>query len=240
MKAVRFNFHQSTANYRNPTGFNQRPSYPLPPFSTVIGMVHNLCEFTSYHPMQVGIKGKYEATNTDLQTIYEFGNLKFDAKRHHFSFLGTNSKDQQINIGVTRGLAEVELLWNINLSIVIAPEDEEDIQHIFKSLSNPREYPSLGRREDIGALSDVELIDIELTFLEEELEIEYPGWIPPSLKSGTTFLLNKDYTIVEYRKNKKIRNFNKVSAAISTGSITLQPGTPLYMINGEEDVTFLF
>lgn len=240
MKAVRFSFHQSNANYRNPIGFSQRPSYPLPPFSTVIGMVHNLCEFTSYHPMQVGIKGNYETKNTNLQKIYEFGNLQFDQKRHNFSFQGTNTKGQEVAIGVTNGLAKVELLWGINLSIVICPDDFSDIDHIYESLSNPREYPSLGRREDIGSIMNVEIIDVDLVFTEEETKIDYPGWVPIGIGSGTIFELNKDYKIVEPRKNKKMRQFNKVKTAISTGEVALAPGTPVFKINGQEDYTFLF
>ncbi len=32
-------------NYRVPTSFQLKESYPLPPYSTVIGMVHSLCNF---------------------------------------------------------------------------------------------------------------------------------------------------------------------------------------------------
>lgn len=40
MKVIRVKLHQETANYRVPASHGFRESYPLPPFSTTIGMVH--------------------------------------------------------------------------------------------------------------------------------------------------------------------------------------------------------
>ena len=34
-------------------------TYPLPPYSTVIGAIHKACSYTEYHPMQISIQGKY-------------------------------------------------------------------------------------------------------------------------------------------------------------------------------------
>ena len=51
MKVIRVKLHQETANYRVPASHGFRESYPLPPISTVIGMVHYLCDFHEYHPV---------------------------------------------------------------------------------------------------------------------------------------------------------------------------------------------
>ena len=47
-KAVRLKLYQSMANYKKPTSFQLKETYPLPPYSTVIGMVHNLCNYEEY------------------------------------------------------------------------------------------------------------------------------------------------------------------------------------------------
>ncbi|WP_086283955.1 CRISPR-associated protein Cas5 [Candidatus Enterococcus wittei] len=36
-----------------------RETYPLPPLSTVIGMVHKLCGYQEYESMDISIQGNY-------------------------------------------------------------------------------------------------------------------------------------------------------------------------------------
>ena len=56
MRAIRIQCFQNLVNYRKPTSFLIKETYPLPPYSTVIGMVHAACGFEQYHPMQVSIQ----------------------------------------------------------------------------------------------------------------------------------------------------------------------------------------
>ena len=44
MKGVRIEAYQNLVNYRKPTSFQLKESYPLPPYSTVIGMIHALVD----------------------------------------------------------------------------------------------------------------------------------------------------------------------------------------------------
>lgn len=59
MKALRLHLKQATANYRREETVKCRMTYPLPPYSTVIGALHKACGYTEYHPMQLSIQGKY-------------------------------------------------------------------------------------------------------------------------------------------------------------------------------------
>ena len=43
MKALRLVIHQSSANYKREETVDNKMTYPLPPFSTVIGALHNAC-----------------------------------------------------------------------------------------------------------------------------------------------------------------------------------------------------
>ncbi|MGJ0463700.1 CRISPR-associated protein Cas5, partial [Listeria monocytogenes] len=74
MKAIRVRLWQDLVNFKKPTSFQLKETYPLPPYSTVIGMVHTLCGFTSYHEMKISIQGKYFSKVNDLATRYEFKN----------------------------------------------------------------------------------------------------------------------------------------------------------------------
>ncbi len=59
MKAIRLHIKQNSANYRKEETIDCRMTYPLPPYSTVIGAIHKACGYTSYHPMQLSVQGKY-------------------------------------------------------------------------------------------------------------------------------------------------------------------------------------
>lgn len=59
MKAIRLHLKQNSANYRREETVNCRMTYPLPPYSTVIGALHKACGYTNYHPMQLSIQGKF-------------------------------------------------------------------------------------------------------------------------------------------------------------------------------------
>lgn len=66
MKAIRLHLKQNSANYRREETINCRMTYPLPPYSTVIGAIHNACGYTDYHDMKVSIQGKYGSLKTRL------------------------------------------------------------------------------------------------------------------------------------------------------------------------------
>lgn len=66
MKAIRLHLKQNSANYRREETVNCRMTYPLPPYSTVIGAIHKACGYTDYHDMKVSIQGKYGSLKTRL------------------------------------------------------------------------------------------------------------------------------------------------------------------------------
>jgi len=164
MKAIKLKLYQNMVNYKVPTSFQLKESYPLPPYSTVIGMVHSLCDFKEYKPMKISISGNYFSKVNDLYTRYEFKNGNpFEMGRHQLNVNG---------YGINRGVATAELLVDVNLTIHIIPEDqsEEFLNTIFEAFKYPREYPSLGRREDIVLIRDVKIVDVEKKEMEKDLE----------------------------------------------------------------------
>ena len=163
MKAIKLKLYQNMVNYKVPTSFQLKESYPLPPYSTVIGMVHSLCDFKEYKPMKISISGNYFSKVNDLYTRYEFKNGNpFETGRHQLNVNG---------YGINRGVATTELLVDVNLTIHIIPKDqsEEFLNTIFEAFKYPREYPSLGRREDIVLIKDVKIVDVEKKKLEKDL-----------------------------------------------------------------------
>lgn len=77
-EAIRLVLCQSSANYRRPETFENKMTYPLPPFSTVIGAVHKACGYTETHEMDVSIQGRYGSVNRRVYRDYNFLNSTFD------------------------------------------------------------------------------------------------------------------------------------------------------------------
>lgn len=217
MKAIRLKIFQNLVNYKLPTSFQLKETYPLPPYSTVIGMVHNACEFTEYVPMKVSVQGKYHSKVNDFATRYEFKpGMNFDKSRHQLNVDG---------FGIGRGVSTVELLSEVELLIHIVPENQEFVEEICEKLTYPHEYLSLGRREDLIVFGELpKIVEVEETELEEDLSIKnsYSAYIPIEILkeeavkigskegvkiSGTVYKLTKDYEIKNYGTAKSPKNF---------------------------------
>lgn len=89
LKAIRVELEQQLPNYRKPASFLVKESFPLPPYSTVIGMIHTACGFTEYHPMRISIQGNYASDVSDLAVLYNFGSKynEKEANRHQYKVL---------------------------------------------------------------------------------------------------------------------------------------------------------
>ncbi len=61
MKCLRIILTQSSANYRREETDINKMTYPLPPFSTVIGALHKACGYTETKNMNLSIQGSYES-----------------------------------------------------------------------------------------------------------------------------------------------------------------------------------
>ena len=181
-------------NYRKPTSFSIRETFPLPPYSTVIGMVHNLCGFTEYHPMKVGVQGTCRGIASDLFTRYSFSNRPYKDDRHWMKV-----PDGDNSIGLYRGLAHTELLCNVELILHIEPE-QNDFNTVWNGLNNPLVYPSLGRHEDLIDLEEIKIVDLHQA---DEVQTLRDIYIPLDLlkdpdnanMDGTIYSLSKEYEI---------------------------------------------
>ncbi|OQY09864.1 MAG: type I-B CRISPR-associated protein Cas5 [Marinitoga sp. 4572_148] len=248
MKAIKIKIEQETANYKIPTSFGLRETYPLPPYSTVIGMIHKLCDFTEYREMKLSIAGKYHSKTNDLYTRYEFKpGMKFEKGRHQL-------KIEEYDYGITRGIATTELLVNVELLIHIVPENESLLEVIENALKYPREYPSLGRREDLSIIREIKVVNFEKEILKRSIRKNYSYYIPEeyinTVKSnnkvsgikltGTRYLLNKNYTLqkIGNGKNAKIfRKWNKIKVLYNSNISVLRNNEAF--IDEENDVLFL-
>ncbi len=60
MAVLRLKLFQETACYKKPLAFKVSETYPLPPYSTVKGMLHALVDATEFIPMRISVQGTYD------------------------------------------------------------------------------------------------------------------------------------------------------------------------------------
>lgn len=195
-KAVRIIARQTLASYRKPSSFQIKETYPLPPYSTVIGMIHKACGFQEYIDMDISIQGDYFSKVNEFYTRYEFKPGFYEKGRHSIEV--TDSKNSR-STGLTAGPSNVELLFDVELIIHVIPKDEKLLQEIFEGMKKPKEYLSLGRHEDLIVIDKIDIVEIESKILDEDFLLRNDAYVPKDSIDGesnaTVYRLNKKYTI---------------------------------------------
>lgn len=201
MKVIRITIKQNLANYRKPLNYQIKESYPLPPYSTIIGMIHKACGFTEYHPMKISIQGNTNRSISDIYTKYSFSKgAKFEEGRHTLRIPSKNK-----TYGVIKGIGNIELIQDINLTIHIYPINEDEISFIYEKLLKPDTYLALGRHEDLIDIHEVKIVEC----LEEDMVgTKNPIYVPVELVNDgkTIYSLPKEFYIDE---ETGLRRFKK-------------------------------
>lgn len=205
LRAIKLKCTQQLPNYRKPASMIIKESFPLPPYSTLIGMIHTVCGFSHYHQMKISVQGRGKNSISDLYTKYTFG-ITFDPERHVFCVEHGGKKD-----GIGRGIGYTELLTDVELLLHIIPE-EEDFERIFDGLRYPNVYPSLGRHEDILRVDEISAVDLTQC---DQAELKFDAYVPLKYldikhlggrADGTIYTINK---VFDYDNKSKTRRWKE-------------------------------
>ncbi len=195
-KAIRVECFQNLVNYRKPSSFIIKESYPLPPYSTVLGMIHTACGYQKgdFHPMKISIQGKNAGSVSELYTRYSFSpNTKYESGRHQVCI-----REENMNYGVFKGIAHVELICCNEMILHIVPS-EGDFETVFRSLQNPPVYLALGRHEDILDIRKVEIVELRKQngkTARNDIYIPVDS-VDIGNRSMTAYTLTKEYEITK-------------------------------------------
>lgn len=196
-KAIRVECFQNLVNYRKPSSFIIKESYPLPPYSTVLGMIHKACGYPrgEFHPMKVSIQGRNAGSVSELYTRYSFSfDTKYESGRHQICI-----QEDGKNYGAFKGVAHIELVCCNEMILHIAPS-EEDFETVYRSLQNPPVYLALGRHEDILDIRKVEIVELqeeEEAITNNDIYIPVDSDIYIGNSSATIYTLTKEYEITK-------------------------------------------
>lgn len=196
-KAIRIECFQNLVNYRKPSSFIIKESYPLPPYSTVLGMIHKACGYQSgdFHSMKISIQGCNSGSVSELYTRYSFSlDTKYEEGRHNICI-----KEEDKSYGAFKGVAHVELICNNHMIIHVVPA-QEDFDTVYQSLNNPPVYLALGRHEDILDIHAVEIVQLRFAkeaAIKNDIYIPVESDIDIGNRNATIYTLTKEYEITK-------------------------------------------
>ena len=170
MKILKLKLYQETACYKKPFATKVAETYPLPPYSTVIGMFHKILQAQpgEYFPMNISVQGNYEGIFSNYQNLRMY-----------------KGKDK-----VTSMPRNVHQLLNVNLIIHVQAEDET-IDKIYKNIVNGTETFTLGRNEDLVRINGIKILKDVKEVEDQNIKINayIPEWIDKEI-NGINYRLN--------------------------------------------------
>ena len=214
MRALKLEIYQEIACYKKPMAFKTTETYPLPPYSTVIGMIHKVLKAEEYIPMEISIQGKYESLMNCYNTMmfYKSGDIS----------------KMPLNIN---------MLYGIDLIIHIKA-DEKILDDIHKGIRTCNECLSLGRGEDMARLDSIKYVEVSEANMEEydsSITLTNNFYIPKNYElglKGIKYKLNKRYEIlgnIRRWKEKIEVNYVEEKSELENG---------VFYLDSEEDLVF--
>lgn len=209
MEVLRVKIFQPKACYTTPLSIKGIETYPLPPYSTIRGMIYNAMgrKFKAGDEIEFSIQGKYSSIYRDYWNAVKFGDK-----------------------GKEKKPIEVPTLNDVEIIIHILSNINEEIK---EALSKPKVYLSLGRIEDLIKIVEckiVTLVEIDLNSLfERPLIPSYSAYVPQQKAdelglTGIFYRLNYFYEIIEgYRTFTQTKDVYYIEApyVIEKGKILI-------------------
>lgn len=181
-KTLYIKIFQPFAQYRNPFTFYYAQTYPLPPKSTIIGMLQNATN-RYYDPefwkLEVSVHGGFESVFWNYQQLIK-GYSYLEKVKNKLKIINQNRPLYNDGFKSQRTPVHQQELFNGYLYIFIRGEPKL-IRDIKNSLDKPTKILSLGRSEDIAYIRDVAIIEGiiegEEKTAKKSIQFKYPTYI---------------------------------------------------------------
>ena len=185
MQVIRIKLKQNKAHYGRAECVENRMTYPLPPYSTIIGAVHNACGYSSYHPMNISIQGRFQSMQKEIHNQQILLNHREDDRGILIYLQSPNKLSEGYKI-VGRALKKQGNSFKDNRTIRIV--DRNYMEEYWNLL---------GLKESLDE-ENKNLKDKKKMFKQEEKRLK-------------EYLKSLDKTTDEYSKiNEEIKNKNKI------------------------------
>lgn len=186
---------QPYAQYRNPFTFYYAQTFPLPPKSTIIGMLQNATDRyydLSFWDLKISVHGGFESFFWNYQQLIK-GYPEIEEKGNKLMLVVEEKQKKKkrslklllYNDGIKAQRAPVyqQEMFNGHLHIFIRGK-REIIEEIYYKLENSKKILSLGRSEDIIFIRNILLFENNNKYYETEksLWLTFPTYIKSEIK----------------------------------------------------------
>jgi len=186
MKALLIKIYQPTAHYRMPFTYQRRHTYPIPPYSTVIGFLYNMLGiihqdnewYKKLKKCKLSISGRFEQKMTEY--IW-FRNLSKKSHEAYFGSTEIREKNGEINHIGGQSPMRIDVLENMHLNIHIAGDEDflTDLEDYLYNPVNRLDTIHLGRAEDWLVFESIRSVELEKC--ERDKNYNHFFWIPQSI-----------------------------------------------------------
>ncbi|MFA1821703.1 type I-B CRISPR-associated protein Cas5b [Virgibacillus oceani] len=203
MKILRIKAFQETVCYKKPFANKVTETYPLPPYSTVKGLIHSVLKADHYIPFSLSIQGDYETQIIDYRKTYF-------VKKHEFAMPiileGISGETPAYSSKVMTSMPlYTHMLYNVKLVFHIKA-DEDILSDIFHAFTTADSFLSLGRHEDLIRIDKINWVTLQET---DECKSVHSIFVPKAQCEeegmGIPYLLNWKYNI-----KKGIREWERI------------------------------
>lgn len=190
IEIIKINIWGQTAHFRIYGNQNFCDSYPLPPPSTVLGIIREVLGERPPEPLTLAIKGKHDGCFFDYQTFLHSAIELSEKKDWWISRRINRYTNAKKGEDVQLNPLYVKVLSNPRYTIYLYTPEHHN--YYLSKLNCPENFISLGRSEDLAMLQAVSLkairrvakkrdkIKIENSYLPKELYGSAPLFIPIS------------------------------------------------------------
>ena len=190
MKALRLQIYQPHAHFRLPFAYQRRLTYPLPPYSTVIGFVSNILGIgydlesdtaRMLKETKLSVSGGFDSKVTE--SIW-FRNLSKEAHVKRFAEVDNRFVNGQLEHIGGQSLMSIDVLQDAYFTFHFYHEDESFLQELKANFENPRhrlDTLHLGRAEDWIVIEDLNFTELESSANDGDFNQFF--WVPE--KTGT-------------------------------------------------------
>ncbi|MGI5912848.1 MAG: type I-B CRISPR-associated protein Cas5b [Syntrophomonadaceae bacterium] len=188
-----------TAHFRVIHSNNPRKTYPLPPYSTVIGLLANILgdkkqiDQMLAGELALGIVAKHQSISHEYTWM-----RNMSKKAHNSRFYSTENRNWQESLEHPGGQSPitVEVLNDVEIYIYLYHSDLTVLEQLKENAFNPEKWINhihLGRSEDWGMIEQVDIKDIVISNSGSNFKdaSSYYQWMPePQFAYGVGHHIN--------------------------------------------------
>lgn len=215
-KIIKLKTFQEKAVFRTPYSMEVIETYPLPPYSTILGFIHNMLSCSqTINGINVSVQGRYGNLNREFVRFHKYEEDKTEGIPYPI---------------IITSLIDLELVIHIKMP------NTDFHNNLLESLHNPPHFPYMGRPEDLIVNIEViedEEIEFDPSITEKgELTLMYNSYVQFDLAKtleieGIYYIVPAYYQLVKKSRGKRkkiyeiFRNFEMIKVIYAHAGQTI-------------------